>query len=70
MEAREDLIPPVYSCGQQPGWHNEWFYIRNPSRREEAFLVFTRSAPEKQDSWISGASRRKKNNVGAIEEVL
>jgi len=52
------------------GWHDEWFYIRNPSRREEAFPAFTRSAPEKQDSWIWGASRRKKNNVGAIEEVL
>jgi len=52
------------------GWHDEWFYIRNPSRREEAFPAFTRSAPEKQDSWIWGASRRKKNNVGVIEEVL
>ena len=35
-----------------------------------AFPVFTRSAPEKQDNWIWGASRRKKNNVGVIEEVL
>ena len=52
------------------GWHDEWFYIRNPSRREEAFPVFTKSSPEKQDSWIWGASRRKRNNVGAIEEVL
>ena len=52
------------------GWHDEWFYIWNPSRREEAFPAFTRSAPEKQDSWIWGASWSKKNNVGVIEEVL
>ena len=32
--------------------------------------MFTRSAPDKQNSWIWGASWRKKNNVGAIEEVL
>ena len=32
------------------GWHDEWFYIRNPSDREQAFPVFTRNAPEKQDS--------------------
>ena len=32
--------------------------------------MFTRSAPDKQDSWICGASRRKKNSVGMIEEVL
>ena len=52
------------------GWHDEWFYIRNPSKREEAFPAFTRSAPEKQDIWIWGASRRRKNTVGMIKEVL
>ena len=52
------------------GWHDELFYIRNPSRREEAFPAFTRSAPKKQDSWIWGASWSEKNNVGVIEEVL
>ena len=52
------------------GWHDEWFYIRNPSGREEAFPVFTRSAPEKRESWTWGAARRKKNLVEMIEEVL
>ena len=52
------------------GWHDEWFYIRNPSGREEAFLVFTRNAPEKRESWTWGAARRKKNRVEMIEEVL
>jgi hypothetical protein len=52
------------------GWHDEWFYIRNPSKREEAFPAFTRSAPEEQDIWIWGASRRRKNTVGMIKEVL
>jgi hypothetical protein len=33
------------------GWHDEWLYIWNPSGREEAISVFTKNAPEKQDSW-------------------
>ena len=40
------------------GWHDEWFYIRNPSSREEAFPVFTRNALEKRESWTWGASWR------------
>ena len=52
------------------GWHDEWFYIRNPSSREEAFPVYTRNAPEKRESWTWGASRRQKNHVEVIEEVL
>ena len=49
---------------------DEWFYIWNPSDREEAFPAFTKNTPEKRDSWTWGASRRQKNHVEMIEEVL
>ena len=52
------------------GWHDEWFYIRNPSSREQVFPVFIRNAPEKQDSWTWGAAQRRKNHVEMIDEVL
>ena len=63
-------IPGTPPVDNNRGWHDEWFYIRNPSSREEAFPVFTRNAPEKRESWTWGASRRQKNHVEVIEEVL
>ena len=32
--------------------------------------MYTRNAPEKRESWTWGASRRQKNHVEVIEEVL
>ena len=52
------------------GWHEEWFYIRNRSKREEAFPVFTGKLLEKQGNWSWGAGKNARTHVEAIEGVL
>ena len=50
------------------GWHEEWFYIKNPV--EAPFLAFTGGRPERRDSWSWGPSRREKKKVEIIETEL
>ena len=46
---------PVYTpCSSNRGWHEEWFYIRNPV--EAPFLPFTGRRPERRESWSWGPS--------------
>ena len=41
--------PPMTPIG---GWHDLWFYIRNPV--EAPFLSFTKRRPERRGSWLWG----------------
>jgi len=41
---------PYTPVDSHRGWHEEWFYIRNPAKREEAFPTFTGKCPEKKES--------------------
>ena len=52
----------------QPGWHREWFYIRNPV--EASFPVFTGERLERWESWSWGPSRREKKKVEIIKAEL
>jgi len=40
------------------GWHEEWFYIKNPV--EASFSSFTGRRPKRRDSWSWGPSSREK----------
>jgi hypothetical protein len=68
--SRKPSYPSYIPVDTNRGLHDEWFYIQNPTGREEVFPVFTRNAPEKHESWSWGVSKRKRNRVEAIEEVL
>ena len=50
------------------GWHEEWFYIRNPV--EAPFPAFTGGRPKRRDSWSWGPSHREKKKVEIIKEEL
>ena len=65
---RGSLVSHVPPLQLQPGWHGEWFYIRNPAAAP--FPVFTGGMPEKQDSWSWGCARKEKKKVEIIEEEL
>jgi hypothetical protein len=43
---RKASYPRYTPVDNNRGWHDEWFYIRNPSGREEVFPAFTMNAPE------------------------
>jgi len=61
-------VSRVHPQQLQPGWHGEWFYIRNPV--EAPFSAFTGGRPEKQDSWSWGCAKKEKHKVGVNEEEL
>ena len=44
-----DSYPAYTPCDSNRGWHEEWFYIRNPA--EAPFPAFTGGRPQKQKSW-------------------
>ena len=61
---------PYTPVDSHRGWHEEWFYIRNPAKREEAFPTFTGKRPEKKESWGWGAPTAEKARTWVIEDVL
>ena len=59
---------PAYApCDSNRGWHEEWFYIRNPM--EVSFPSFTGRRPERQDSWSWGPASQEKKLEIIREEV-
>ena len=59
---------PAYSpCDSNWGWHQEWFYIRNPA--DTPFPPFIGRRPERRESWSWGPSSRQ-NKLGIIEAEL
>jgi hypothetical protein len=50
---------PMYTPADSNwGWHEEWFYVRNPM--EVTFPVFTGMRPVKQNSWHRGPQPRRR----------
>ncbi|RLN41540.1 retrotransposon protein, putative, unclassified [Panicum miliaceum] len=44
---------PAYTpSDSNHGWHDEWFYLKNPA--EKPFPTYTGGRPERQESWTWG----------------
>ena len=42
---KSSSYPPYTPMDTNLEWHEEWFYIRNPCKREEAFPAFNEKLP-------------------------
>ncbi|RLN07530.1 hypothetical protein C2845_PM11G03410 [Panicum miliaceum] len=50
------------------GWHDDWFYIRNPA--EAPFPKFHGERPVKDASWSLGTATPEKTPVEAMKEII
>ncbi|RLM64323.1 orf3 [Panicum miliaceum] len=67
--ARRSGDYPAYTpANSNRGWHEEWFYIRNPVGNP--FPSFTGARPMRKDSWTWGRPAAEKERVEILEKTL
>jgi hypothetical protein len=60
---------PVYTAADSNrGWHEEWFYIKNPAGNP--LPSFTGAFPVRKESWTWGTLTPEKEHVGVLKTAL